>query len=80
MLSHINVGFGQDVTIAQLAQTIARVVGYSGQVTFDTTKPDGAPRKWMDSTRLHQLGWQPQVQLEQGLALAYKDFLGKELK
>jgi GDP-L-fucose synthase len=75
MLSHINVGFGQDVTIAQLAQTIASVVGYSGQVTFDTTKPDGAPRKWMDSTRLHQLGWQPQVQLEQGLALAYKDFV-----
>ena len=80
MLSHINVGFGQDVTLAQLAQTIASVIGYSGQVTFDTTKPDGAPRKWMDSTRLHQLGWQPQVQLEQGLALAYKNFLDQHTK
>ena len=80
MLSHINVGFGEDVTIAQLAQTIARVVGYSGQVTFDTTKPEGAPRKWMDSTRLQQLGWQPQVQLEQGLSLAYKDFLTRLTK
>ena len=80
MQSHINVGFGQDVAIAQLAQTIGKVVGYSGLVTFDTTKPDGAPRKWIDSTCVHKLGWQPQVQLEQGLALAYNDFLTQVTK
>jgi GDP-L-fucose synthase len=75
MLSHINVGYGQDVTIAQVAHTIAQVVGYTGQVEFDTTKPDGTPRKLMDSTRLHSLGWQAQVPLHQGLTSAYADFL-----
>ena len=75
MLSHINVGCGYDVTIAQVAQTIAQVVGFTGQLTFDASKPDGAPRKWMDSSRLNSLGWQAQVGLEQGLALAYQDFL-----
>jgi GDP-L-fucose synthase len=75
MLSHINVGYGQDVTIAQVAQTIAQVVGYTGQVEFDTTKPDGTPRKLMDSTRVHSLGWQAQVPLHQGLTNAYADFL-----
>jgi GDP-L-fucose synthase len=75
MQSHINVGFGSDVTIAEVAQTIAQTVGYTGQIEFDTTKPDGAPRKWMDSTRLNNLGWQAQVNLHDGLARAYKDFL-----
>jgi GDP-L-fucose synthase len=75
MLSHINVGSGQDVTIAQVARTIAQVVGYTGQVEFDSSKPDGTPRKLMDSTRLHCLGWQAQVPLTQGLTLAYQDFL-----
>jgi GDP-L-fucose synthase len=75
MLSHINVGYGQDVTIAQVAHTIAQVVGYTGQVEFDTSKPDGTPRKLMDSTRLHSLGWQAQVPLHQGLTNAYADFL-----
>ena len=75
MLSHINVGCGYDVTIAQVAQTIAQVVGFTGQLTFDATKPDGAPRKWMDSSRLNSLGWLAQVGLERGLALAYQDFL-----
>jgi GDP-L-fucose synthase len=75
MLSHINVGYGQDVTIAQVAHTIAQVVGYTGQVVFDTTKPDGTPRKLMDSTRLHSLGWQAQVPLHQGLTNAYADYL-----
>ena len=78
MLSHINVGCGHDVTIAQVAQSIAQVVGYTGQLTFDTTKPDGAPRKWMDSSRLNSLGWQARVGLEEGLALAYRDFLSKQ--
>ena len=75
MLSHINVGFGSDVSIAEAAQTIAQVVGYNGTVTFDTSKPDGTPRKWMDSSRLNSLGWQAQVSLVQGLTQAYEDFL-----
>ena len=75
MQSHINVGYGEDVTIAQVAHTIAQVVCYSGQIEFDTSKPDGAPRKWMDSTRLNALGWQARFGLHDGLALAYADFL-----
>ncbi len=75
MQSHINVGFGDDVTIAQAARTVAQVVGYRGEITFDSSKPDGAPRKLMDSTRLHNLGWRAQVALGQGLELAYRDFL-----
>ena len=78
MLSHINVGCGYDVTIAQVAQSIAQVVGFTGQLNFDTTKPDGAPRKWMDSSRLNSLGWQARVGLEEGLGLAYRDFLSKQ--
>jgi GDP-L-fucose synthase len=72
--SHINVGFGSDITIAQVAQSIAQTVGYPGQITFDTSQPDGPPRKWMDSTRLNALGWQARCTLADGLALAYQDF------
>lgn len=75
MLSHINVGCGRDVTIAEIARLIGNVVGYRGQVTFDTAKPDGAPRKLMDSTLLNSLGWKANIELQQGLALAYQDFL-----
>jgi GDP-L-fucose synthase len=75
MQSHINVGFGSDVTIAEVAQAIAQTVGYNGRIDFDTTKPDGAPRKWMDSSRLNNLGWQAQVNLHEGLAKSYSDFL-----
>jgi GDP-L-fucose synthase len=75
MQSHINVGSGSDVTIAELAQQIAQTVGYAGQITFDAHKPDGAPRKWMDSSRLNSLGWTPQIDLLQGLAAAYQDFV-----
>jgi len=75
MCSQINVGYGSDITIAAMAQAVAKAVDYSGKITFDTTKPDGAPRKWMDSTRLNALGWQAKVSLEQGLANAYQDFL-----
>lgn len=71
-LSHINVGFGTDVTIAELAHLIAEVVEYSGRLVFDVTKPDGAPRKLMNSGRLKKLGWQPQVQLREGLVCAYE--------
>jgi GDP-L-fucose synthase len=74
MLSHINVGFGQDVTILEVAQAVAQVVGYTGRIQADPTKPDGTPRKLMDSERLNALGWQAQVALEDGLKAAYKDF------
>jgi len=75
MQSHINVGCGSDITIAELARTVGQVVGYQGEIDFDASKPDGAPRKLMDSSRLNSLGWQAQVSLQEGLALAYKDFL-----
>ena len=75
MQNHINVGFGSDITIFELAHAVGQAVGYSGRISFDATKPDGAPRKWMDSSRLNALGWQPQVALQQGLNQAYGDFL-----
>ncbi|OFE11746.1 GDP-fucose synthetase [Pseudohongiella acticola] len=75
MLSHINVGCGDDVSIAALARSIGEVVGYRGRIEFDTSKPNGAPRKLMDSTRLNTLGWQASVGLAEGLAEAYHDFL-----
>lgn len=74
MQSHINVGYGNDVTIAELAKAVATATGYQGKIAFDASKPDGAPRKLMDSVRLNQLGWMPQVNLENGLALAYQAF------
>jgi GDP-L-fucose synthase len=75
MLSHINVGFGSDVTIKALAQTISEVVGYQGSIDFDITKPDGTARKLMDSGRLNSLGWQARVNLKAGLTKAYQDYL-----
>lgn len=75
MLSHINVGFGSDITIKDLAMTISKVVGYQGSVDFDITKPDGTPKKLMDSSLLEGLGWKAGTQLEQGLQLAYQDYL-----
>ena len=75
MLSHINVGFGDDVSIRDVARIISDVVGYQGEITFDTTRPDGSPRKLMDSSRLQSLGWNPKVSLHIGLQQAYADFL-----
>lgn len=75
MLSHINIGTGVDCTIRELAQTIAKVVGYQGRVVFDAAKPDGTPRKLLDVTRLHQLGWYHEISLEAGLAGTYQWFL-----
>jgi GDP-L-fucose synthase len=75
MLSHINIGTGEDLSIRDLAKTIGEVVGYQGRIAFDTTKPDGTPRKLMDVGRMKSLGWRPQVDLRDGLALAYADFL-----
>jgi GDP-L-fucose synthase len=75
MCSHINVGSGRDVTIAELAQTMARVVGFEGDILFDSSKPDGPPRKLMDVSRLRLLGWEYSVELEQGLGMTYEWFL-----
>jgi GDP-L-fucose synthase len=75
MLSHINVGTGEDLAIRDLAIMIGEVVGFNGKIVFDTTKPDGAPRKLMNVHRLQSLGWRPKVELKQGLTLAYVDFL-----
>jgi len=80
MLSLINVGFGSDVTILEAAQTVAAVVGYSGAIEFDSSKPDGAPRKLMDSSRLAKFGWKPEILLAEGLKQAYSDYLEKESK
>ncbi|MBK0391960.1 GDP-L-fucose synthase [Ramlibacter algicola] len=75
MLSHINVGFGDDLTILDLAEAVAKTVGYAGGIETDPTKPDGTPRKLMDSSRLQSLGWSAKVSLAEGLQLAYQDFL-----
>ena len=75
MLSHINVGYGSDVSIKELAESIADTVGYTGKIDFDASKPDGTPKKLMDSHRLNAMGWKAKVSLEQGLKRAYEDFL-----
>ena len=75
MLSHINVGCGTDVSILEVAEAVARTVGYSGHIHTDPTKPDGTPRKLMDSRRLNALGWCAQMGLEAGLKAAYQDFM-----
>ena len=77
MLSHINIGCGYDITIRELAESVAKAIGYCGEITFDTSKPDGTPRKLMDSSRLNALGWQAKTSLEEGLAAAYEDFKQK---
>lgn len=78
MLSHINVGTGVDCTIRELVETVAKVVGFEGSIAFDATKPDGAPRKLMDVSRLKDLGWQYTIDLEQGLANSYEWFLANQ--
>jgi len=75
MQSLINVGYGDDITINELAHAVGKTIGYQGQITFDPSKPDGTPRKLMDSSRLNALGWRATVSLEDGLASAYADFL-----
>ena len=78
MLSHINVGTGQDCTIRELAETVARVTGFTGKLTFDASKPDGTPRKLMDVSRLARLGWQASIGLEDGLRDAYAWFVAHQ--
>lgn len=75
MLSHINVGTGIDCTIKELVETVAKVTGYKGNIAFDSSKPDGAPRKLMDVSRLKALGWEYHIELEAGLENSYQWFL-----
>ena len=73
----INVGYGSDLSIRELAETIKRITGFDGEIMWDSSKPDGTPRKLMDSSRLFSLGWKPQVDLETGIHLAYEDYLNR---
>lgn len=78
MLSHINVGTGIDCTIKELTETVAKVIGYQGKICWDSSKPDGAPRKLMDVSRLEKLGWRASITLEEGLLDAYNWFLANQ--
>ncbi len=80
MQSHINVGFGSDVTIRDLAEMISKTVGYEGNIIFDATKPDGTPRKLLNSNRLKTMGWKAKVHLRDGLALAYQNYIQSSSK
>ncbi|MGI2026831.1 GDP-L-fucose synthase [Endozoicomonas acroporae] len=75
MMSHVNVGTGVDCTIRELAETMKKVVGFEGDIVFDTSKPDGTPRKLMDVSRLHRMGWKSSVSLQDGLGMTYRWFL-----
>ncbi len=77
MQSQINVGYGSDITIAELAQAVGQAIGFAGSIDFDPSKPDGTPRKLMDSSRLNAMGWSATMDLTRGLSLAYQDFLKK---
>jgi GDP-L-fucose synthase len=79
MSSHINVGSGEEITISELVEVIKVTIGYTGKIVFDTNKPDGAPRKLMDSTRISALGWKAKIGLGYGLRLAYADFLMEQV-
>jgi GDP-L-fucose synthase len=78
MQSHLNVGYGSDVTISELALAVADVTGYTGIIKFDQSKPDGSLRKWLSSERLNRLGWKPEHELEEGLSRAYLDFCSQQ--
>lgn len=75
MCSHLNVGSGEDHAISEIAALVAEVVGFRGSIRHDVSKPDGVPRKLLDSTKMRSLGWQPRVRLREGLEMAYRDFL-----
>jgi GDP-L-fucose synthase len=75
----INVGSGQEISIAELCELVRKTVGFTGRIVWDASKPDGTPRKLMDSSRLLSMGWKPSVGLEEGLRLAYEDFLTRLL-
>jgi GDP-L-fucose synthase len=71
----INIGVGEDISIAEFAHLVAAVVGYEGRIEFDTSRPDGMPRKLLDVSKIRALGWRPRIHLKEGLADAYADFL-----
>ena len=73
----INIGYGNDLSIAALAELIKRIIGFKGEILWDKSRPDGTPRKLLDSSRLFELGWKPQIDLEAGIRLAYEDFLAR---
>jgi GDP-L-fucose synthase len=73
----INIGTGEDISIKDLALLIKKVIGYDGALKFDASKPDGTPRKLMDVSKLHSKGWKHTIELEEGIKLAYRDFLSK---
>lgn len=76
----VNIGSGEEVSIAELATMIKEVIGYQGKIIFDTTKPDGTPRKLLDVSKLHNLGWRPKTSLKEGLKITYQNFLEKHDK
>lgn len=76
----VNIGTGKEVTIAELAETVKSVVGFNGKITYDTTKPDGTPRKLLDVTKLTNIGWTYKTELEEGLAMAYNDFISSNIR
>jgi GDP-L-fucose synthase len=73
----VNVGTGEDLSIKDLALLVKEIIGYTGEIKFDSSKPDGTPRKLMDVSKLHSKGWKHTINLEQGIKLAYQDFLKK---
>ena len=73
----VNIGTGEDITIAEFARVVAATVGYTGQISFDTSRPDGTPRKLLDVSRLAKLGWRASTSLEDGIRLAYQAFLSE---
>lgn len=75
----VNVGTGKDISIKELAELVKKIVGYEGEIVFDTSKPDGTARKLLDLTRLHQLGWYSKIELEEGIRMTYQDFLENQV-
>jgi GDP-L-fucose synthase len=73
----VNIGTGEDITIAEFARVVAAAVGYTGEISFDPSRPDGTPRKWLDIGRLAKLGWRARTSLEDGIRLAYQAFLSE---
>ena len=80
MLSHINIGTGQDIAIRELAESIKKTINYKGDLFFDNSKPDGPPRKLLNISKLKSLGWSPSISLKEGLELSYKDFINNHLE
>jgi GDP-L-fucose synthase len=76
----LNIGSGKDISIKELAITIKNILGYEGSIKFDTSKPDGTPRKLMDVSKINSLGWNSKIELTQGISLAYNDFLKREIQ